>query len=179
MNADSFKEKQQFFQNIIKQKQSNLKESTTFKETKNRKNIINDDLAKSSKVNQVIKLDNDTENKININEQNNNNNIQKEIKSDKEINNNNLDIKKNLRKIKTQMEQFMVQKNKDKNKDKDNEIIIKNDEKKNSIIIENNESKSLKESQKELNFDNRNEDNNDNDEEIKPQTKEEIANEIE
>ena len=120
MNADSFKEKQQFFQNIIKQKQSNLKESKTFKEIKNKKNIINDDLAKSSKVNQVIKLDNDTENKININEQNNNNNIQKEIKSDKEIDNNNLDIKKNLRKIKTQMEQFMVQKNKDKNKDKDN-----------------------------------------------------------
>ena len=179
MNADSFKEKQQFFQNIIKQKQSNLKESTTFKETKNRKNIINNDLVKSSKVNQVIKLDNDTENKININEQNNNNNIQKEIKSDKEINNNNLDIKKNLRKIKTQMEQFMVQKNKDKNKDKDNEIIIKNDEKKNSIIIENNESKSLKESQKEPNFDNINEDNNDNDEEIKPQIQEEIADEIE
>ena len=113
MNADSFKEKQQFFQNIIKQKQSNLKESTTFKEIKNKKNIINNDLVKSSKVNQVIKLDNDIENKININEQNNNNNIQKEIKSDKEINNNNLDIKKNLRKIKTQMEQFMVQKNKD------------------------------------------------------------------
>ena len=123
MNADSFKEKQQFFQNIIKQKQSNLKESTTFKETKNRKNIINNDLVKSSKVNQVIKLDNDIENKININEQNNNNNIQKEIKSDKEINNNNnLDIKKNLRKIKTQMEQFMVQKI--RIGIKDNEIII-------------------------------------------------------
>ena len=71
------------------------------------------------------------------------------------------------------MEQFMVQKNKDKNKDKDNEIIIKNDEKKNSIIIENNESKSLKESQKELNFDNINEDNNDNNEEIKPQIQDE------
>ena len=99
MNADSFKEKQQFFQNIIKQKQSNLKESTTFKETKNRKNIINNDLAKSNKINQVIKLDNDTENKININEQNNNN-IQKEIKNDKEINNNDLEIKKKYKKYK-------------------------------------------------------------------------------
>ena len=53
MNADSFKEKQQFFQNIIKQKQSNLKESTTFKETKNRKNRSRD-LERKSIVSQQL-----------------------------------------------------------------------------------------------------------------------------
>ena len=120
MNTNSFKERQKLFQRVAEQNSSKFKDIFSVNKAKTKKNL-NNDLTNSVIDSSSIKLDKEEDNKSisAIKKKKSSDNLIKNINKEQNIKNDivkNMTMKKSIDKIKKEMEEAMIKKEKEKEK---------------------------------------------------------------